>query len=402
MKFSTKIIVAVATAAALSAPLTTHAFTTTSRLVGRIQTRHVPFGLIHGPAPLFATTLPSEQQQQQQQQQQHNPVDDEVQRLKAMAAKLRQEASELEAEQAALRAQAVERAFDKFDTNQDGELDMQELKAALEKTFKLDLPEERVQALLRDFDKSGDNKIQREEFVSIEQFRNRLGVMAQEERQKELQATKVAQQQAEVAKLIESQLELINDKPPSTTDKIVSVLPYLFPLMDGVLFGQFLLSGNESNPLVAALAILYTVYRAIPFSGFLSFFALSAFSGNLSINRLVRFNMQQAIVLDVALFVPGLIAALTGAASSALGYSIPPMLAELSSDALFVTLLAILGYATVSSLLGVTPDKIPLVSQYVNDRLPTADMINFIDPTTGQPILKKNQQKDEESDKKED
>jgi hypothetical protein len=159
-----------------------------------------------------------------------------------------------------------ERAFDKFDTNQDGKLDIQALKAALEKTFKLDLPEERTQALLRDFVKSGDNKLQREEFVSIEHFPSRLGAMAYEERQKETQATEAAQQEAEVAKLIESQLELINDTSPTITDKIVSVLPDLFPLTDRLLFGQFLLSGGERNPLVAALAILYTVYRSIPFS----------------------------------------------------------------------------------------------------------------------------------------
>ena len=210
-----------------------------------------------------------------------------------------------------------------------------------------------------------------------------------------------------MAKLLESQLELINDKPPTTTDKIVSVLPYLFPLMDGLMFGQYLLAGNENNPVVATLAILYTIYRSIPFSGFLAFFALSAFSINLSINRLIRFNMQQAIFLDVALFVPGLIGALAGLVSSGLGVSIPPLLSQVSSDAIFLGLVAMLGYATVSSLLGITPDKIPLISQTVNNRLPTADMINFIDPTTGQPILKKknnqnNDDGDNNNNKKED
>jgi hypothetical protein len=73
------------------------------------------------------------------------------------------------------------------------------------------------------------------------------------------------------------------------------------------------------------LVLEYRVYRSIPFSGFLSFFALSAISGNLSINRPVHFNMQRAILLDVALFVAILIAS-----PSALGYSIPPKLGELS------------------------------------------------------------------------
>merc|ERR1711966_56776 len=100
---------------------------------------------------------------------------------------------------------------------------------------------------------------------------------------------RAAQKEAEIAQLVESQLELINDKPPSGTDRIVSVLPYLLPLMDGLSYGKF------------------------PLAGFLAFFGLTFLSGNLAANRLVRFNAQQAIYLDVALFLPGLVATLAGA-----------------------------------------------------------------------------------------
>ena len=54
--------------------------------------------------------------------------DDEIERLKSMAAKLRAEASSLEAERAAELADAAERAFAKFDTNKDGEISLAELK----------------------------------------------------------------------------------------------------------------------------------------------------------------------------------------------------------------------------------------------------------------------------------
>ena len=324
-------------------------------------------------------------------------TNDEVQRLQAMAAKLRQEAAELELQQASERARAVEIAFDKFDTNHDGALSLDELKAALEKTFQLNLPEERVQRLLDDFDTSGDGKIQKDEFVSMDAFRNRLESLAAEERQEALAATRIAQKEEEVAAFLEAQLDKINDKPPSPTDKVVSVLPYLFPLMDGLLYGNFLLSGQESNPIVAVLGLLYTFYRAIPFGGVLTFFGLSGLSNNLSVNRLVRYNAQQAIFLDIALFVPGLLGALAGFAASGLGVTVPQTITELSSDALFVSLLAILGYSVVSSLAGVTPDRIPLISQAVTKRLPTADSIDFIDPRTGKSILR-NRNKDDEDD----
>jgi hypothetical protein len=47
--------------------------------------------------------------------------------------------------------------------------------------------------------------------------------------------------------------------------------------MDGLQYGRFLLGaeGAESNPFVVVVAILYSVYRAIPFSGFIAFFVVS-------------------------------------------------------------------------------------------------------------------------------
>jgi hypothetical protein len=394
MNFSTRTIATLATAVAFSAT-SANAFATVGRSVRpRLDTRG-PQRLTRAEtkrgagypsiAALLAVKSPSE-------------ADQDVKRLQAMAAQLREEATELERKQGWERSQAAGRAFDKFDTNQDGELSLYELKVALEKTFKLDVPEDQVQRLMDDFDTSGDGKLQKDEFVGIERFRNRLDSIVYDERQRKVESQKLAQKEAEIAQLIESQLDLINDKEPSNTDRIVSALPYLLPLMDGLSFGQFLLTGHESNPFVGVLALLFTVYRSIPLSGFVAFFALSSLSSNLSTNRLVRFNAQQALYLDFALFVPGLVMALAGAASSGLGLSIPPVIGELSSDAVFVTLIAALGYSAVSSLLGVTPDKIPFLSESVNKRVPTVDMIQFIDPATGEPFFKSSDKSTVEDD----
>mmetsp|Transcript_27688 Transcript_27688/g.31060 ORF Transcript_27688/g.31060 Transcript_27688/m.31060 type:complete len:404 (-) Transcript_27688:153-1364(-) len=301
----------------------------------------------------------------------------EVQRLKAMAAKLRAEAAELEFQQASERTKFTEKIFQEFDANNDGDVTLDELKAALEHTFKMEIADERVEILMKDFDKSGDGKLQIDEMVSVEQFRNRLEYLARDEKREKSKATRSAAKSAEVSELIEAQLALINDRPPTGTDKAISVLPYLFPLMDGLLFGQFLLK-DASNPVVGVVAAIYVLYRSIPFSGVLTFFGLSAGSNNLSLNRLVRYNMQQAIYLDFALFVPGVVGAITAAASSGLfGYQLPLGIAEIGSDVVFLTLLATLFYSTVSSLLGAEPNKIPLISDAVNKRLPSIDRSMF-------------------------
>ena len=309
--------------------------------------------------------------------------ENEVERLRAMAARLRAEAASLEAQKAQQIADATERAFKKFDTNQDGLVTFEELKLGLEKVLKTELKEERVKKLMDEFDSSGDGALQLSEFVGVEQFRNRLESLVRDEQASAKDAVKAAKLEAEAAALSQALMERLNDKEPTTTDKLVSVLPYLLPLLDGLQFGRFLLEGQD-NPAVGVLAILYTLYRSIPFSGFVAFLALSVLSGNLGINRQIRFNMQQAIYFDIALFIPGLVASLNGLVLSGLGVQIPEVVSQLGSDAVFITLLAGIGYAVVSSLLGITPDKVPFISDKVNERMPTIEMFDaegrFIGP----------------------
>ena len=297
----------------------------------------------------------------------------EVERLRSMAAKLRAEASGLEAEKAQQAANAAERDFRKFDTNQDGTVTFQELKSGLEKVLKTELTEERVMQLMEEYDVNGDGVLQLDEFVSVDMFRNRLEALIRDEQSVAREAGNQAKSDAAAVALTEARMKTMNDNAPSGTDKIISVLPYLLPLLDGLQYGRFLLEGQD-NPFVVVLALLYTLYRSVPFSGFIVFLGLSALSGNLGINRQIRFNMQQAIYLDIALFVPSLIATLNGLVLGGIGVEVPEVVSQLGSDAVFVTLLAGIGYSVASSLLGITPDKIPFISKAAGDRMPTNDM----------------------------
>jgi hypothetical protein len=282
----------------------------------------------------------------------------------------------MEADKAQEMADAAERAFKKFDTNQDGVVTLAELKAGLEKSLKTELPESRVKQLLADFDKTGDGQLEVGDFAGVEQFRNRLEALARDEKGAAMELAKAAKKEEEASKFMEAQMDMINDKPPTGTDKLLSVIPYLFPLLDSLQFARFLVNENPENLLSGLVALLYTAYRSIPLGGFIAFFALNTLSGNPKINRLVRFNMQQAIFVDIALFFPGLLAALSGLVGQGLGVQIPPALGELGSDALFLAVLATISYASISSLLGITPDKIPLISKNVEDRMPSMDMFD--------------------------
>jgi len=303
--------------------------------------------------------------------------DNEIERLKRQAAKLRAEAASLEADKAKQLAEAAEKAFNKFDVNSDGEVSLSELKMGLEKELKTEISEKRVTELMKIFDTSGDGALQLDEFVTVDRFRNQLEALAREEKRLAAEAEQEKKRQEQEVLLAEAKLEFLNEKEPTMSDKALSVLPYLFPLMDGLQYGRFLLSSDDAgaNPIVVILAVLYSLYRSIPFSGFVAFFALNILSGNPSINRLVRYNMQQAIYLDIALFFPSLLIGLGGLISSGAGLTVPPGVGEVFSDVMFGTLLLTLAYCAVSSFLGKEPDSIPLISQAVKDRMPSMDML---------------------------
>ena len=143
--------------------------------------------------------------------------------------------------------------------------------------LKTELSDKRVEQLMKEFDDSGDGSLQLEEFVGVDKFRNKLELLSQEEKRLAAEAKRQAQVEEELSKLAQARLEILNYKDPTNTDKLISILPYLFPLMDGLQYGRFLLGadGAESNPLVILLAVIYGLYRSIPFSGFIAFFVLN-------------------------------------------------------------------------------------------------------------------------------
>eukprot|EP00804_Cyclotella_cryptica_P021146 CCRYP_001462-RA/>CCRYP_001462-RA protein AED:0.34 eAED:0.34 QI:417/1/1/1/1/1/2/123/388 len=326
-------------------------------------------------------------------------ADEEILRLRSLAAKLRAEAAELEAEKAQQMADAAERAFRKFDLNEDGEVSLEELKVGLEKELKTEISANRVAELMRIFDTSGDGALQLSEMPPLEKFRNTLESLVREEKRLAEEAKKELQKEKEAQLLAMAKLEFLNEKEPTMGERVVSILPYLFPLMDGLQYGRFLLSSSDdSNPFIIILAVLYSLYRSIPFSGFVAFFALNFLSGNPSLNRLIRFNMQQAIFIDIALFFPSLIIGLGGLIAGGAASAITQTAGELFSDVMFGSLLLVLLYCSGSSLLGREPDGIPLISDAVKDRMPTIDMFD----NEGRFVPRELRGKDQEEEKKKD
>ncbi|MBD2135969.1 MAG: Tic20 family protein [Sphaerospermopsis kisseleviana] len=97
----------------------------------------------------------------------------------------------------------------------------------------------------------------------------------------------------------------------STTvpDRIFACLPYLLPLIEVFAFGQFLL---RDFPLLGIVFLpmlpLLRIYYGVRYAGIIIFFALWLLVvRNDKIAHFIRFNTMQAIILDIVVFLCGIL-----------------------------------------------------------------------------------------------
>lgn len=76
------------------------------------------------------------------------------------------------------------------------------------------------------------------------------------------------------------------------------------------------------------------------------------------VNKLVRYNLRQAVNLDIAMFFPSILAFLAQAVLGDGAAKLTP-LATVGSDIIFVTVILCVLYSIGSSAFGVLPEKIP-------------------------------------------
>lgn len=148
----------------------------------------------------------------------------------------------------------------------------------------------------------------------------------------------------------------------STTvqDRIFGPLPYLLPILDGVIYGSFLF---RQFPVVGVVFLpfitLSQVYNSIPFVGLIVFFALFLLVvRNEKISHFIRFNTMQAILLDIVIFLFSIILQILRPVPGT------EFAIETLANTLFIGLVAAVVYAVAQSVLG-RYAEIPAISDAV-------------------------------------
>jgi Chloroplast import apparatus Tic20-like len=143
-------------------------------------------------------------------------------------------------------------------------------------------------------------------------------------------------------------------------DRIKACVPYLLPLIDGDQFGKYIYYTRfpllgEINDFV--MGPLVNLQHKIPFFGVGIFILLTLGTRfNTDMNRNVRFNAQQAALLDVALIIPELIA------QGFVDDPLPRYIAEPCANFVWYSYMSIVLYCLYSNLTGKKPDQIPFLS----------------------------------------
>jgi len=148
-----------------------------------------------------------------------------------------------------------------------------------------------------------------------------------------------------------------SDSDINGSDRALSCLPYLIPLIDGDRYGRFLFYTVPALGMADSLLLgpFKFIYYSIPFGQLIFFIGLSVLSRNPDLSRPLRFNMQQALILDIALIFPSLFGRLP--------FPMPGVLVNSGSNFVYLAMVASVGYSVVSNLTGKVPDKIPVVSE---------------------------------------
>ena len=141
-----------------------------------------------------------------------------------------------------------------------------------------------------------------------------------------------------------------------TIDKAVAAAVYLFPALDGFQYGAYVYSTIPPLGAVAYnLVPFVNAFQSLPFAGLILFIGLSTFTRNTGLSRFVRFNIQQALLLDIVLIIPGFIG---GAARM-----FPVELQTLGSNFVFYLWVLVVGYSWACIAQGKTPDQVPVLSE---------------------------------------
>lgn len=234
-----------------------------------------------------------------------NP-DAAVTNLFEAAKQLRREAEELELQLWGDAAEEVDHFFEIADINRDGRVTLEGLRSALRvelvdrnaneddraRATQLLESEERIWRVMQDLDRNKDGSLERDEWVSVPEFRNRLERLDRDEKQDKGAVHNAIARHRHIERRINSFEEQTNYT--GLDARVLAAVCYVLPALEVASYGIV------NVPLITpALVAASSYYQNVPMSGVILLFALFNVAINYEVPRLVRFAARHACILDL-------------------------------------------------------------------------------------------------------
>lgn len=308
------------------------------------------------------------------------------------ASKLRKEVAQLEAALAEGRLAARRQLFERFTLGQQADggaaggrplgMDAQQLREALLEMSGTEVSLGQAARVLREHDGDGDGLLRLHEFADDGVLRS-LSRALSEDREAaaaaECRARRAAAERRAVQREAESRKRLLSSLPPPNRDaswpvRLCALMPYTLLLLDGLrLFGPAAAAWHAPAAYAAAAA-LYSqmppeLCEALPLLRPLLLMGMSSLAVQRCLPELLRFNLNQAFVLDLLLLAAyGASRACCWLCELAAGEDAlyVPAAAQPATlpgcDAALAALAICAAYCTACTLAGQLPSGIPMVS----------------------------------------
>jgi len=296
--------------------------------------------------------------------------EDDLDSLTKEAAKLRDEVAQLEREQEEARRKERQALFRILDTDSSGALDAKELQKGIKDVMGADVDDATAERLVKSLDLNGDGIIQPEEldFDAVQRLLKEF--------RKEMQDKEEAERTAAYATTEEQMLrkeweQFLASRPPRNEDtglltRVGSLAAYLLPLTDALRFGMFLFAAFPFiQPFLDLLVIPVLLINALPFGlGYLAlFFLMQGLASNKSLPALLRYNLRQAITLDIFLVLMSLSGGVFQALAGLAQLQIPLEIVGFSSTVIYLVVTGCCLYSIAVSLSGNLPTGLGLLSE---------------------------------------
>jgi len=295
-------------------------------------------------------------------------VETEIAELKRAAAELRATAQEFEVEQVQQRALKNQQYFKTFDIDGSGRLDAAKLRVGMKEVKGLEVDEDKAARLVRLFDSDGNGTLEVNEF-DVSALWPALERLSEEDRARE-EAARAQERELQAQLEKEREIEEYRTTLPGKNQdvglitRMLCVFAYVLPLVDALRFGMpVAVLFPITMPFFLPFLWINMLFQSIPFGQVILFFGMQFLSANAELPALLRFNLRQAIQLDIAILFPTLFSLFVfrgemfEEAANAVGSWV-----FLPGVLLFFALTACVIYSVATTLGGEAPRSIPLIS----------------------------------------